>query len=399
MGRFRTARFRCSGFALLCLAGIVFAGCSAEDPREPDLILITADRLDPTELGCYGGPDDSGRSLCRLARDGTLFGWAFASGGGPTASAASVLTGLPASIHRVDESGVRFLSDAQMTLAEQLQRAGYATAAFVESSTLNRSRRLDQGFDHYDDRVGPDTDLVPRIQGWTQSARTPRFVWIALGSQTGLSEIDRLVSRLESLVEGGKTSTGVLVAGLRAAAPDQRGIGVSTHRVPIIWRAPAAGRVSAPKPVSYSAVSLTDIVPTLLAAASIPPAATATGLPDPTRGLPLDALASADPERFLLLEDSARDGLVGLVSGPTVYVRKRSPFEQIGQAIPTEVLTGYAPRFLSLPERDRDPELLASAVLPRLEWRSDVLSADSPVPRLEFHLARLLGGDASSPGE
>ena len=381
--------------SLLVLISLGIVGCGSENESEPNLILITADLLPADRLACFAQLDqadqpastNAGKSICRLGEGGTLFGWTMTGRAGPASSAASVLTGLPPKIHGVDDSGLSFLGDRHITIAEQLSAAGYATAAFVENPILNRSRRLDQGFDHYDDRLTDDPDLAARVQRWIASARQPHFAWIQLGSEATVPEIDRLVSRLDAILGKESAETGVLFAALRGNEPDQLGIRLSTHRIPLIWRAPMNAESAARPKASFALASLQDIAPTLLASARIAPLPTGE---TNVIGLDLDRIEEAENDRYLLLEGTELGRDVGLASGRTLYVRNKSALDASGQPVPPAALTLHASRFLTLPLESLSNA--RSARLPAIPWRKDVLSTDSPVPRLEFHLARKIQG-------
>ncbi len=388
------ARLRSRAPCRALLAGIVLLGCGGEGLPRPDLVLITVGALRADQLACLGGPPDAGRSLCRLARGGTLFSWTLAPGRGPASSAASLLTGLPPALHGVDDRGLSFLPDAIETLPERLKRGGYATAAFVASPVLGRSRRLDQGFERYEDRVDTDVDLPTRVQRWAARAERPFFVWVHLPAGAGLSETDRLVARLDGLLESESGAPGVLFAALRGADVRKPGIGLASHRVALIWRPPEPLRPTAPRPVSDDLASLLDVSATLVASARLPGNDTA-GSP----ATDLSGLRPPDPEaeRFLLLEDAAPGGEVGIAAGRDLYVRLPSPLDGTGRPVPTEELDRYAPRFLTRPAGL--PAGSAPATTPKGPWRDDALAADSPVPRLEFHLARLLRERAEAGGD
>jgi Sulfatase len=366
--------------------------CNADRTFEPNLLLITADRLPADGLVCFGGAEDAGTSLCRLGNQGTLFGWTMTPGTGLASNAATVLTGQPQDLHGVDDSGLSFLSDVHETLAEGLGRVGYSTAAFVASPELNRSRRLHQGFDHYDDRLTPDEDIVSHVQRWIASAREPYFIWVQFDEATRASQIDRVVARLDSAFTTHSRPTEILFASLRGAVTGTSGIGLATHRVPMIWHT-AKSKPSARAPhVSFALASIMDITPTLLASAgtSMSPLGEATRM-----GQRLDRLASLEKDRFLVLEDSKPGRDIGLASNEALYVRRVSDFDAGGTPIPTTSIARHQPRFMMLP-RSNLP-IVAPAALPPMAWREDVLNTDSPVPRLEFHLARLLR-EASSHG-
>jgi arylsulfatase A-like enzyme len=63
----------------------------------------------------------------------------------------SVMTGTYATIHGFKSTNANRLAPENVTLAEMLAEAGYATAAVVGSFPLDAVFQLDQGFAHYDD--------------------------------------------------------------------------------------------------------------------------------------------------------------------------------------------------------------------------------------------------------
>jgi arylsulfatase A-like enzyme len=70
-------------------------------------------------------------------------------------SHATIMTGLNAPEHGVRHNGTFRLAEEHRTLAEILDEAGYATAAFVGAFVLDRRYGLAQGFQRYDDAVRP----------------------------------------------------------------------------------------------------------------------------------------------------------------------------------------------------------------------------------------------------
>ncbi|MEE2675041.1 MAG: sulfatase [Myxococcota bacterium] len=173
--------------AACCIAAVPTAcGDSAEPP--PNLVLVTVDSLRADFLECYGGKAEVGARMCALGREGTRYAWAFAPASSSPSSIASLLTSQYPSTHGVGVSAASFLRDEFITLAEVLGRGGYATAAFVSSPELNRSRNLQQGFDLYDDRMSRTlpaglpwrqaTRLSDAALAWLQEAESPWFVWI-----------------------------------------------------------------------------------------------------------------------------------------------------------------------------------------------------------------------------
>lgn len=454
------------------------SACSGEGPARPDLVLITVDRFATDRLPCFEGETDPGDAVCALAEGGTLFAWTAASGAGEAAAAASVLTGLPPELHGVSDDGQSFLRDPNVTIAEELSQAGYATAAFVASPRVNRSRRLDQGFAYYDDRfASPErsrlvagterAELDAQVRNWFERTAKPRFAWIHLNRDAGRVQLDRLVSRLAEPLKRGATGPGIMFVGLRgergdseesgnaslssgpgsAAGPSSASARASariasarksagifeqiawrSHRVPLIWRPPAVGDSPAQSipPVSRALASLYDINPTLRAAAALPSPDTDTADTAPntfqaSRGRDLSQLIRAeirpetgetDPDRgsgpsetaeslgtlpFFVLLEAAGDQ-VGLASQDYLYTRQRSPLDGTGRPVPTVWLEVRGAKFSKI-ERE-DPLFQGRPRAARLRtgpWRTDVLSSDSPVPQLEFHLARRLDRPSENP--
>ena len=151
-----------------------------------NVLLVTIDTLRADALGCYGGPAAT-PALDRLAADGVRFDFAHAHAVTTLASHASILTGTYPFQHGIrDNSGYRLSSGAR-TAATLLQRAGYATAAFVGAFPLHSRFRLNQGFDSYDDRFGdtraPDEFVMPERPA---SVVVPLArAWIASGGSSG----------------------------------------------------------------------------------------------------------------------------------------------------------------------------------------------------------------------
>ncbi len=175
------------GFGLLG-ALLVAVGCGGEGQRLPDLLLVTVDSLRADFLGCYGGRSNVGVRMCALADEGTRYEWGFSPSSSSAPAIASMMTSQYPSVHAVDASAASFLHDEHATLAEMLRQHGYATAAFVSSPELNRSRNLQQGFDVYDDRTRhAGAASLPRRSArsttdaaltWLRNASQPWFVWV-----------------------------------------------------------------------------------------------------------------------------------------------------------------------------------------------------------------------------
>ena len=175
----------------LIWAGMLWlAACSAPQER-PNILLISVDTLRADALACYGGEPDVGTQACALAEAGTRYTWAFSTAASTSPAIASLLTSRWVPSHGVTQNLATQLPDEHVTLAEAFTDAGYATAAVVSNPMLHSSRRLNQGFEHYDQRMtrrernrpgfaeraaGDTTDAALE---WAQiQARAPWFLWV-----------------------------------------------------------------------------------------------------------------------------------------------------------------------------------------------------------------------------
>lgn len=141
--------------ALMVLLGWL-VGCGQAD-QEPvletptvNVILISIDTLRPDHLGCYGYEVPTTPNLDRFCEESVVFTQAIAQAPSTLHSHASILSSLLPHHHQATWGGKTRLPDEALTLAEILQSAGYATAAFAGGGQMDRIFGLDQGFDLYD---------------------------------------------------------------------------------------------------------------------------------------------------------------------------------------------------------------------------------------------------------
>jgi len=129
-------------------------GPPAAAPAPLSVLLVTLDTTRADALGCYGRAGARTPNLDRLAAEGARFTRCVTCAPTTLPSHASLLTAVYPYVHGVRRNGVGRVPDAQVTLAEVLRDAGFATRATIASAVLNRSYGLDQGFEIYNDVSG-----------------------------------------------------------------------------------------------------------------------------------------------------------------------------------------------------------------------------------------------------
>jgi len=126
------------------------AGADREPPR--GLLLITLDTVRADRLGTFGYGRDTSPRLDAFAREAVVFERAQAPTSWTLASLASLLTS-----QQLSSTGIRDfrskLDPAFTTLAELLDRAGFATAVVGTHVVFQAKYGLLQGFDEVDDEL------------------------------------------------------------------------------------------------------------------------------------------------------------------------------------------------------------------------------------------------------
>lgn len=142
--RRRITAFAFSAMAMAVLYSPDTTVLCAESSARPNIVLIMADDLGFSDIGCYGGEIRTPH-LDRLAREGLQFSQFYNCAVCVTTRAA-LLTGL-----HPRRRGGRLLHDDMTTLADVLRSAGYETSLtgkwHLGSSHPNRP--TDRGFDEY----------------------------------------------------------------------------------------------------------------------------------------------------------------------------------------------------------------------------------------------------------
>lgn len=116
---------------------------------QPPVLLITIDTLRADAIGSIGGGSHTPQ-LDELVRHGVLFDQATSAAPTTGPSHASILSGEFPYLHGYRNNG-QSLDAETPWLPQQLQDAGYVTAAFISGFPLNHMFGFDRGFDLYDD--------------------------------------------------------------------------------------------------------------------------------------------------------------------------------------------------------------------------------------------------------
>ncbi len=146
--------------ALSAVPGLLFA--QEQAPRPPNIIFIMADDLGHADIGCYGQKEIQTPHVDRLAVEGRKFTQCYAGSTVCAPSRSCLMTGLHtghttvrnnfARVGGVPPQGRLPLRDRDLTVAEVLKRAGYATGitgkwGLGEPDTSGVPNR--QGFDEW----------------------------------------------------------------------------------------------------------------------------------------------------------------------------------------------------------------------------------------------------------
>jgi arylsulfatase A-like enzyme/Tfp pilus assembly protein PilF len=293
------------------LSGLACTGAPSAPAVARHVVIVTIDTLRADRLGCYGRADVATPRLDRIAAGGALALEASAHVPLTRPSHVSIFTGLLPPEHGIrDNISPAVVPDVPL-LAEVLQKAGFATGAFVSSVVLDSQSGLDRGFDTYADRfegASGDAQFLNTVQKkgtetleealeWLESKRQGRvFLWLHLYEPHDPYEppepyasryagrpydgevawSDELVGRLDDGLAslGLKDDTALLVTsdhgeGLGEHDEALHGFFVyqTTLRVPFMVRAPGIR----PGTRLDSTVRLVDIFPTVLELAGVAP--------------------------------------------------------------------------------------------------------------------------------
>ena len=164
-------------------------------PSDLNVLFFTLDTTRADHIGCYGYPLIKTPNIDGLAAEGILFQNATAQCPLTLPSHSSMFTGSYPFFHGVRDNGGFYLEEDQVTLAEIVRQAGWATSAFIGAFVLDSRWGVSQGFDYYYDnfdfakykKISLDSvqreggEVIKAFFEWFEKNAPPRFFsWIHL---------------------------------------------------------------------------------------------------------------------------------------------------------------------------------------------------------------------------
>lgn len=146
-----------SAIAIAGMALTLLAMTTCAPQPKLNLLVVTFDTTRADHLGVYGHSSIETPNIDRLAADGVLFEQTIAAAPITLPSHTTIMTGRYPPGHGVRDNGAFVVPTEETTLAELLLEHGYRTAAAMGSFPLTARFGLNQGFELFDDRVGPPT--------------------------------------------------------------------------------------------------------------------------------------------------------------------------------------------------------------------------------------------------
>jgi arylsulfatase A-like enzyme len=215
--------------------------------QKPTVLLITLDATRADRLGAYGYGQGRTPAADALAAQGVLFAQAYVAAPLCLPSHAAILTGrLP--LHNGARNELDVLAGDVPTLAERFRAAGYRTAAFVGTTSLDHSRGLDRGFDVYSDDFGSPgkrvgayergaaSEVVDRALAWVQVPDDgPVFLWAHLADAMAPHNLPPAVAKdFAGRAYDGEIAfvdghMGRLIAGVRSRHPQTLVVALADH--------------------------------------------------------------------------------------------------------------------------------------------------------------------------
>jgi arylsulfatase A-like enzyme len=113
------------------------------------ILLITVDTLRADAVSCYNPESNLTPNIDAFAQQSVLFKNAFTDSPWTLPAIASMMTGMPPSVHQATRYHAR-ITGKLPTLAGEMKKAGYYTAAIGINPTLSKQTCISNGFIYYD---------------------------------------------------------------------------------------------------------------------------------------------------------------------------------------------------------------------------------------------------------
>ena len=163
--------------------------------KDYNVVLITLDTTRADRLACYGFQGIRTPVIDRMAEQGLRYERCLAQTPLTLPSHTTILSGTFPPFHGVRDNGGYIVPPELETLAEQYKARGYGTAAFVAAYVLDSRWGLNQGFDYYFDNFDlsrfekislgsiqrPANEVVDQALAWLADNKDKKFfTWIHL---------------------------------------------------------------------------------------------------------------------------------------------------------------------------------------------------------------------------
>jgi len=183
----------------MCCISSVFSGkVYAQDPKKPNIILVTLCSLRADHLGSYGYPLNTSPFIDSIAKESFVFKNCISQGGNSLESLASIFTSKfqftdNILLHQeLAPDKEYYILGEHLTMASFLKQKGYTTVGIPGSFFTQKKFGLSKGFDYYNDRYehlgqeygriarDPDEYLAPiqKIFQQIDISNDPLFLWI-----------------------------------------------------------------------------------------------------------------------------------------------------------------------------------------------------------------------------
>lgn len=174
-----------------CIPGLLFIASSARAAEKPNIVFILSDDQGYGDLGCYGSKDIATPNIDQLCEQGMKFE-SFYVHNRCSPTRAALMTGCHAQrvginkvVYRHDKAG---LHNNEITVAESLQQAGYATGIvgkwhlgeWGQFNPLNHGFDSFYGFmecdDHRTTAIYRNKEIIEKVKRKTDGQHSPKLV-------------------------------------------------------------------------------------------------------------------------------------------------------------------------------------------------------------------------------